>query len=172
MARLKPDVGKIKNLEDANMALKTIGLLERELAQIDGEADKAISKIKEEAVKKGGPVRKQIEALSASIGAFAQYNREDLFSNKKTIELSFGSFGFRKSTSIRIKKTTIGLLKKLKLMDYIRIKEEPDKEAMAKLTDENLAKVDASRKVKDDFFCEADKEEINKDLLQKQVISA
>jgi hypothetical protein len=49
------------------------------------------------------------------------------------------------------------------------VKEEPSKEAMADLDDETLVQVDAVRKVKDDFFCEADKEEINKELLKEQV---
>jgi hypothetical protein len=39
---------------------------------------------------------------------------------------------------------------------------------MSALDDETLAQVDSVRKVKDDFFCEADKEEINKELLKEQ----
>jgi phage host-nuclease inhibitor protein Gam len=83
--------------------------------------------------------------------------------------VSFGVFGFRKSTSIHTKKTTLDLLEKLGLDKYIRVKKEADKEAMAVLDDETLAQVDAVRKVKNDFFCEADKEEINKDLLKEQM---
>jgi hypothetical protein len=40
---------------------------------------------------------------------------------------------------------------------------------MAGLDDETLRQADAVRKVKDDFFCEADREEINKVLLKEQV---
>ena len=40
MARYKPNIGKIKTLEDANLALKEIGLLEHELEAIDTEAHK------------------------------------------------------------------------------------------------------------------------------------
>jgi phage host-nuclease inhibitor protein Gam len=169
MARLKPSVKKIESLEDANLTLKEIGLLERELETIDGEAHKQIAEIKTTAVKAGEPVRKRIADLSALLGAFAEYNRAELFKDKKTVQVSFGVFGYRKSTSISIKKTTLGLLEKLGLEKYIRIKKEADKEAMAALDDETLAQADAGRKVKDDFFCEADKEEINKDLLKKQM---
>jgi hypothetical protein len=52
---------------------------------------------------------------------------------------------------------------------FIRIKEEPDKEALAELEDDALAQVDAVRKVKDAFFREANKEEVNKELLKEQV---
>ncbi|MGI5090918.1 host-nuclease inhibitor Gam family protein, partial [Treponema sp. OMZ 805] len=68
-----------------------------------------------------------------------------------------------------VKKTTLELLKKLKLVRYIRIKEEIDKDLMAEMTDESLAQVDAVRKVKDSFFCEANREQVNKELLKEQV---
>lgn len=169
MARLKPNVKKIESIEDANLALKEIGLLERELESIDSDAHKQIAEIKAAAVERGNPVRKRIGDLAALLGAYAEYNRADLFKDKKTVQLSFGVFGYRKSTSISVKKTTLELLRKLGFDKCIRVKEEPDKEAMAELDDETLAQVDAVRKIKDDFFCEADKEEVNKELLKEQM---
>ena len=169
MARLKPPVGKIETLDQANLVLKEIGLLEKELEGIDAEAHKQIAEIKAGAAKQGEAIRKRIVDASARLGAFAEYNRDELFKDRKSVTVSFGSFGYRKSTSISVKKTTLELLKKLNLTKYIRIKEEADKDAMAALDDETLAQVDSVRKVKDDFFCEADKEEINKELLKEQV---
>lgn len=165
MARLKPNISKINSLEDVDFALKEIGLAERELEQIDAEAQKKIALIKEEALKKGESLRNRIAELASLIGAFAEYNKNELFKEKKSIELTFGVFGFRKSTSIHIKKTTLELLKKLQMFQFIRVKEEPDKEKLADLDDETLASVDAVRKIKDDFFCEANKEAINAELV-------
>ncbi|MDR2733396.1 MAG: host-nuclease inhibitor Gam family protein [Spirochaetota bacterium] len=169
MARLKPNVKKIETIEDANLTLKEIGLLERELEVIDGDAHKQIAEIKTVAVKAGEPIRKRITDLSALLGAYAEYNRAELFRDKKTVQVSFGTFGYRKSTSITVRKTTLDLLEKLGLEKYVRVKKEADREAMAALDDETLAQVDALRKVKDDFFCEADREEVNKDLLKEQI---
>ena len=169
MARYKPNIGKIKTLEDADLALKEIGLLEHELEAIDGEANKKIAEIKADCAKQGEGLRKRITDLSALLGAFAEYNREELFKDRKSQKLSFGEFGYRKSTSISVKKTTLELLKKLKLVRYIRIKEEIDKDLMAEMTDESLAQVDAVRKVKESFFCEANREQVNKELLKEQV---
>ncbi|MDR0512070.1 MAG: host-nuclease inhibitor Gam family protein, partial [Treponema sp.] len=143
--------------------------LEKELEGIDADAHRQIAEIKEEAVKKGKNIRKRITDNSALLGAYAEYNRAELFKDKKSVQLSFGVFGYRKSTSISVKKTTLELLKKLNLTKYIMVKEEPSKEAMSDLDDETLAQVDAVRKIKDDFFCEADKEEVNKELLKEQV---
>jgi phage host-nuclease inhibitor protein Gam len=169
MARLKPNTKKIESLEDADLTLKEIGLLESELENIDNEAHKQIAEIKSDAAKQGDSKRKRILELSALLGAYASYNRDDLFKDRKSVQVSFGVFGYRKSTSISVKKTTLGLLEKLRMDRFIRVKKEPDKEAMAELDDDALSQVDAVRKVKDDFFCEADKEEINKDLLKEQM---
>ncbi len=169
MARLKPKVARIDSLDDANLVLKEIGILERELEAIDAEAHKKIAEVKAEAVNAGEPIRKRIADLSALLGAYAEYNKAELFKDRKTVELSFGVFGYRKSTSITCRKTTVDLLKKLNLTQFIRVKEEPDKDAMASMDDDQLAQVDAVRKIKDDFFCEANREEINKELLKEQI---
>lgn len=164
--RYKPKVDKLETVKDVNTALREIGLLERELEQIDAGAQKEIAEIKGRAAKKGEPIRAKIIEVTAKIGAYAEYNKDELFKDRKSVDLTFGSFGYRKSTSIGIKKTTIELLKKLNLARYIRLKEEADKEAMVELDDEALAQVDAVRKVKDEFFVQANREEVNKDLLK------
>ena len=167
MARYKPAQSKLGTIEDVDLALKEIGLLERELEVIDAEAHKQISEAKEKAAQKGEPLRKRIAEVSAKIGAFAEYNKDELFKDKKSIELTFGVFGFRKSTCVSVKKTTVELMQKLGLDSFLRIKTEPDKEKMAELDDETLSQVDAVRKIKDDFFCQPNKEEVNKDLLKQ-----
>jgi phage host-nuclease inhibitor protein Gam len=167
MARYKPAPGKLETLEDADSALREIGLLEREAESIDADAQKRIGDIKAAAAKQGEPLRKRITELSEKISAFAEYNKAELFKDRKSVELAFGAFGFRRSTSISVKKTTVALLEKFRLDKYIRIEKQPDKEAMGAMDDESLAQVDAVRKVKDAFFCEPNREEINKDLLKQ-----
>ncbi len=164
--RYKPSMAKLESLDDVNFALRDIGLAEKELEAIDNEANKRIAEIKTETAKEGEKLRSRIQDLSAKIAAFAEYNKAELFKDNKSVELSFGKFGWRKTTKISVKKTTLELLKKMKLFQYIRCKEEPDKNAMTELTDDALLQVDACRKITDDFFCEADTEEVNKDLLK------
>ncbi|MDR0878961.1 MAG: host-nuclease inhibitor Gam family protein [Treponema sp.] len=166
MARYKPTPEKLETLEDVDSALREIGLLEREIESIDGEAQKQIGVIKAAAAKQGEPLRKKIAELSAKISAFAEYNKGDLFKDKKSVDLTFGVFGFRKSTSISVKKTTVALLEKLHLDKYNRVEKQPDKEIMKDMDDESLAQVDAVRKTKDEFFCKPNREEVNKDLLK------
>lgn len=104
MARLKPKQTKINSLSEADHILKEIGIAEMELEAIDSQAQKEIGEIKENAVKQGEPLRKKIAELSSLLGVYAEYNKEDFFKDKKTIELTFGIFGYRKSTSISVKK--------------------------------------------------------------------
>lgn len=163
--RYKPNLAKIESLKDANEALREIGLIERELERVDAEAQVEIGEIKAKAAKRGEVGRARILELSNKLGAFAEYNKRELFKDRKSVDLLFGAFGYRKSTSISVRKTTVELMEKLGFEKFIRVKKEPDKEAMAELDDEVLAQVDAVRKVRDDFYCEANREEVNKDLL-------
>jgi len=167
MGRYKPTPDRLENLEDADVALRNLGLLEREIEQIDAEAQRQIGEIKALAAKQGEPLRKRITELATKIQAYADYNKEDLFKDRKSIDLTFGKFGYRKTTSISVKKSTVELLDKMNLNKFIRIEKQPDKEAMKEMDDEALAQVDAVRKTKDDFFCESNREEVNKDLLKQ-----
>ena len=51
--RYKPDTGKLNSLDDVDLALKEIGLAEKELEAIDAKAAKEIAAIKERAAKEG-----------------------------------------------------------------------------------------------------------------------
>lgn len=165
--RIKPQVGKLESLDDVNLALRDIGLKEKELDAIDSKAAKEIAEIKTKAAKDGEDLRKEIAETAAKIQAYAEYNKAELFKDKKSVDLSFGKIGYRQSTKISVKKTTLELLKKLGFKSCVRIKEECDKDAMSNLTDDDLKSVDAARKVSNDFFCEANMEEVNKDLLKQ-----
>ena len=165
--RIKPQVGKLESLDDVNLALRDIGLKEKELDAIDSKAAKEIAEIKTRAAKDGEELRKEIAETAAKIQAYAEYNKAELVKDKKSVDLSFGKIGYRQSTKISVKKTTLELLKKLGFKSCVRIKEECDKDAMGNLSDDDLKSVDAARKVSNDFFCEANMEEVNKDLLKQ-----
>lgn len=189
--RIKPaSSGKIESLDDVNMALKDIGLAQKELDAIDAKANAEIARIKEKALKDGESLRTKITESASKIQSYAEYNKDELFKDAKSVELSFGKIGYRKSTKISVKKTTLEMLKKLlegrqielqkaeteekrnaitvlitKIQSCIRVKEEPNKESLGLMDDAFLYTVGASRKITNDFFCEANTEEVNKDLL-------
>ncbi len=192
--RYKPENGKIENLEDVNQALFDIKQAEAEIAKIDAAADAQISKIKEKAAKDGEKHRDIIQSMVAKIQAYADYNKENLFSKSKSIELENGTFGYRLSTKVSIKKTTLELLHKLigrttesmkaecdraekarlkeeiaKLEVCIKTDEKLMKTSIGELTDEQRIAIGATKTSTDTFFCETSKEEVNQDMLQKAV---
>ncbi len=182
---------KIESLEQVNLALRDIGQAEKELALIDAKANEEISKLKEKALKEGEENRKFITETVAKIQSYAEYNKSELFKDTKSLELAFGKIGYRKSTKISVKKTTIELLKSLlgqnrltlestsdaekktalvggiaKIEACIRVKEEPNKDALSLMEDSFLHEVGASRKVTNDFFCEATPDNVNEEALK------
>jgi phage host-nuclease inhibitor protein Gam len=156
---------QIKDLDEANLALAEIGKLELKLEAIDGKASERIGEIKEKAAKAGEDARNRIQELDSALALFAEYNKNELFKDKKTVPLSYGNIGFRLSTKVSTKKTTLELLKKL-FPHGIRVKEEIDKEEMKTWDDGQLAQVDAAKVEQDTFFYEVNREEVNKDLLK------
>ena len=105
------------------------------------------------------PINEEIDLITRSLDVFSRMHKED-FGDKRSKKLNFGTIGWRKSTAIAIKKTTLELIKKVfrpsLATSCVRLKEEVDKEGLAKLTDEQLADVDARRKETDIFFVEPD----------------
>lgn len=157
---------QIKSLDDANIALAEIGSLQVQLEAIDGKASIQIGKVKEKAATDGEPMRLRIKELESALALFGEYNKTELFKEKKSIPLSYGLIGFRQSTKVSVKRTTLELLKKLFPGKGVRSKEEIDKEQLKEFSDCELASVDAAKVIEDAFFYEVNREEINKNLLQ------
>lgn len=158
---------EIGTVMEADDVLREIGLLESELEVIDAKARQKAETISQKAADDGAPARKRIAELTAKINAYAEANKGELFKEKKSIELVFGSFGFRESTSILVGENTVELLKKRGLLNCIRVKEEPNKTVLAQLDEKTLSKVGAERVTKDSFFLKAAPKKINGNILKK-----
>lgn len=155
----KPAIIEIIDWQEADKYLQTIGDLQLKINQAEHTAKDIIDEAKAELAEQVTPLQEQMNRFTRSLEAFAVNHMED-FKSARSRKLSFGSLGWRKSTSISVKKNTLELIKKIfsgqKANSLVRIKETVDKEALAKLTDEQLTSVKARRVVKDDFFVEPD----------------
>ena len=165
MARVKsnkPVLIPIPDWEQADLRIRLIGDLQMQISQAEETAKDDINEIKAELAKKVKPLQEEIKLNVQSMEAFAALHKND-FGKKRSRKLSFGILGWRKSTFISIKKNTLEEIKFLftraKQKMCIRVKESVDKEALAKLTDEQLASVGARRKEKDVFFVEPSSQE-------------
>lgn len=160
--RVKPeiDMKKMGSLIDVNKAMHTIQDLKAEIENKELEAEKKINSTREKVAKQVKPLLQKIKPLENGILAYAEYNKDELFEKKKTVDLMFGKLGFRKSTKISIKKTTLGLLKKFRFKDAINLKEIVNKETLSNWPNTQLEKVDAQRIVEDKFWYEVKREQV------------
>lgn len=164
--RSKPtDVPVVRNLEQANEVLAELAAHKRELDQINGALNERIDQAKAAAEEKAAPVRDRVTALEVGLTSFAEHHKGDLFGKKRSVDLSFGRFGFRRSTQVKpVTRTTWAVvlerLKNLGMRDAIRVKEQPNKEVLREWPDERLAQVCVRRVEHDDFWYELDEAEL------------
>lgn len=152
MARKRIEGTTLDSWEEVDTCLLEIAAVNRDLQLIESAGNERIEGIKQ-AMKEGGqPLLDKKAGLELAIKEYCEANRME-FAKVKTKALTFGEVGFRLSTKIMIKRVaeTLQALKDLSLFNCVRIKEEPDKEAMKALTDETLAEVGAGRKVENVF---------------------
>jgi len=90
--------------------------------------------------------------LEEAITSFSEMHKDE-FTQTRSKDLTFGLVAYRvvRKIMIRSNEACVAALRALKLDQYIRVTEEPNKEAMADLEDNQLAKVGAKRKVEDRF---------------------
>lgn len=152
MPRKSLPTATLTSYEQADEVLRQIGALDRELELSASATEEGIEKIKQGHKAYCEPRLAKKADLERQLKEFAESRRAD-FATTRTRELHFGEIGFRRSSSIVIKKIgdTLSALKGLGLVQCIRTKEEIDKEAMRELSTETLANVGAALVEKDAF---------------------
>ena len=151
-ARKRIEGTQLQSWDEVDATLAKIGQADRELQLIEAAANERIEEIKAAMKKDAQPVLDRKATLELSVKEYCDANRAE-FAKVKTKALTFGEVGYRTSTKIMIKRVaeTLQALKDLAFTACIRTKEEPDKEAMKALTDEQLAEIGAARKVENVF---------------------
>ncbi len=150
---------QIADWQKADEYVRIIGDLQMQITQAERTAADDINEVKLKLAEEVEPRQAAIKLHLRSLEAFCETHRPD-FKKKRSRKLNFGTLGWRHSISIRTKKNTLERIKKVlsraKALACIRVKEAVDKEALAKLTDGQLASVGARREEKDVFFVEPD----------------
>ncbi len=168
MARTKSNAATIKSLEEADAILKEMCEIEADIEYIDNTANEKIAKIKEKAAADGKALRDRYKSCHETLKSYAAYFRGELFKDRKSLDRPFGTLGFRKAPdAISCTQQTAELLKKIGLDQYVRVRIEPDKEAMLGLTDDTLSKVEAVRKSREDFYVETKRDLVNQELSKR-----
>lgn len=128
---------------DAQADIKKIGDLQREHLRLSANMNDEIAKITKASAPHLDLLSEQIELLQTGVQTWCEANREMLCGKGKTANLITGEVSWRqRPPSVRISgaDTVIDTLKRLGLTRFVRVKEEPNKDAI-------LAEPDAVRGV-------------------------
>ncbi len=135
--RIKTDAAAYvpKSREDVIEAIAEIGRRQRERARIEAAMNDKVSKIKEQHEEEARPHGDEIRRLSEGIRVWCEANRGELTSGGKvkTINLASGEVRWRvrpPRVVIKVAEKVIEALKGLGLTQFIRTKEEINKEAI------------------------------------------
>ena len=155
----------IKNMSQAEGALAEMSAISRKLSLIEGTMNEEIDSAKARAQQEGAPLIARYNVLEKAVKANGTLNKSRLFSERRSLELAFGTISFRQSTRITLQhrvteEMALQALRELGLPEGIRVKEELDRTAMADWPDSKLETVGMKRRTVDTISVDVKAEEL------------
>lgn len=125
------------SLDEAAKFLARLGQEQRKIDEINLDLNEKLKDLTVKATAKTKPHQESITKIVDGLFVFAESRREELTDGgkKKTVDLPTGTFGWRMTppaVSLRNVKEVLARLKTMGLSQFVRTKEEVDKEAMLK----------------------------------------
>jgi phage host-nuclease inhibitor protein Gam len=122
-------------LEEAEGVLAVYAKADASIVKINAQMDLEIAKIREKHSEKLSGLQQEKDEASEKLLLFCTANKDEFFKQKKSLELSHGTLGFRTGTpALKTKKgftwAAVLELAKQRISEYVRTKEELDKEAL------------------------------------------
>ena len=120
--------------EAAEGVLKTIGELQREITRRETALNDEIAALKARYQQEVTPLNEQIEAEFQGLHAWAEASKADLLTGRaKSLKMATGELGWRTNPPkvvVRGPEAVVENLKRLGLTEFVRVREEPNKEAI------------------------------------------
>ena len=136
--------------DEVNNALRRLGEIEIMGQEYEGQMTLEINEIRDRYGKEFGLLAEEQAVIETDIASFVAANKAE-FLKVRSKTLDFGTLAFRvtKKIVLRNTKAVVAAIKALGWQQYLRIKEEPDKEALDGLSDTELARIGVTRKTED-----------------------
>lgn len=154
---------KLNKLVDVEGVLKQLSDLEINQDEIVNEFKRQMNVLKGKYYERyAGSVEKQKE-LESQLAEFGPAHKVQIDSGaKRSIDLMFGTIGFRESKVIEIfdNDATVKKLKTIKRTDAIIVEEKPNKNVLSGMDDKTLEKIGARRNREDQFYWKTKKEKL------------
>ena len=131
--KAKAQIYACSSREQAQKDISMIGMLQREHGRISGELNDRISALTEAEAPRLKELQDRIGMLQAGVQTWCEANREQICGKGKTANLITGEVSWRQrppSVSIRGVDTVLDTLLRMGLGRFVRVKNEPNKEAM------------------------------------------
>lgn len=153
---------ELQSWADADRSMKKLAECALALDTIEAEMNMKINDAKEEAKRLAAPLQIVIAEQERLLQDFTEGHRAEL--DGKSKQLTFGQVGFRQTTSVSVPskklEKVLENLKKFGMENCIKVTESVNKNVLATYAAKDIAKVGASVKTTDKFFCEPDKEKV------------
>ena len=136
--------------DGVNNAFRRLGEIEILCQEVDGRMTLEINEIRDRYVREYGLLAEERAIIEADISAYVEANKTE-FLKIRSRTLDFGTVAFRvtKKIVLRNTKAVVAAIKAAGWTQYLRVKEEPDKEALDGLSDTELARIGVTRKTED-----------------------
>lgn len=138
----KPKTGRVKanamavpqSRDQAAAAIGRMGELQRQRSRIEAEMGDRIAVIRARYEEQAQPLALEIEEIQRAVTAWAEAHREELLPRgTKTVQLPTGEIAWRTTPprcAVRNPELVVETLERLGLERFVRVKKEPNKEAM------------------------------------------
>lgn len=162
--RTKPQPLVIADTAQADEALRQLAEITREQGRIESGMNDQLDQIKAAAKAQQEPLAASRKRLEEALAVFAIQRKDELFGGRKrSLEMVFGTIGFRKASSLRLlaKHTWGQVLQRLldlNLVQGIRTKLEVDKDELRTWPAERLETVGVKLDTVDEFYLELKQE--------------
>lgn len=156
----------LKSWDEADQALRQIGICDLAIQNIEGKMNLEILEIKQAAKDSLKPLVEKKEGLELALKEWTELNRTDI--KGKTRKLVFGTVGFRLSTKVLVAKdkvkAVIASLLRMKLSDCVKVTYTLKKDELKKLPEETLSELGVVLKEEDGFGYDVDYEKIKEEV--------
>ncbi|OHD24654.1 MAG: hypothetical protein A2Y38_07725 [Spirochaetes bacterium GWB1_59_5] len=152
-ARTRCEGTVLESWAEVDEHLEQLAHVQRQVREFEGQVNEQIDALRGQLAEYTTPLLETEKRLGLEVEQFLVAHQGE-FEKVRTRELAHGKVGFRRSEVIDFKpklraENVIGLCKEHGHAECVKVKETVDKEALAKLTTDDLSKVGCRRVPKD-----------------------
>ena len=141
---------RIVSWEDVDELLRKLGEVESALGAVASQRDIEMNAIREKYAEEISALEADQSEIQDTVRAYCETQKQSFLANRKR-RLVYGTLSYRTVASISVEDAdiTIQALKMSGWLGSVNVKESVDKAALARMSDDDLARIGAVRVVKD-----------------------